>query len=137
MPAQQRLLCGVGSWSVSRRHFTSFKSTDEPSILFLVSALVQLALGKHHQKERRFGPSPANGYTRGTGVKFWQRRKNKGLRDPEMAAPGAIPGSRLSHETGFTSSTAGAHDTATFDHPSKPLTGGYHTAPTGTYATNY
>ena len=118
------------------------------SVLFLISALVQFALGRHHKKEKRFGPSPKNNYTRGSGVKFWQRRKAKkaALRDPEMAgaipatgtgthaalAPGA-PDYRASHDTGYTGTTA-ARESATYDTHHKPMQGGYHTAPTGTYA---
>ncbi|CAI6269791.1 unnamed protein product [Periconia digitata] len=119
------------------------------AVLFLVSALVQVALGRHHKKEKRFGPSPANGYTRGSGVKFFGRKKGrKGtVRDPEMA--GAVPASgglapgahdyRPSHDTAYTGSTVAAPG-ATYENSHKPLSGGYHTAPTGTYntpATNY
>ncbi|KAF2005148.1 hypothetical protein P154DRAFT_518693 [Amniculicola lignicola CBS 123094] len=115
------------------------------AFLFAVSAIVQLCLGRHHQKEKRFGPSPRNNYTRGSGGKFWQRKnKNHGLRDPEMA--GAVPatgtlapgvhhhdGVRPSHDTAYTGSTVGG--TGVYDNHHKPLAGGYHTAPTGTYAT--
>ncbi|KAF1962865.1 hypothetical protein CC80DRAFT_434139 [Byssothecium circinans] len=117
--------------------------------LFLLSALVQFCLGRHHKKEKRFGPSPANGYTRGSGVKFFGRRRGrKGtMRDPEMA--GAVPAAgtstlapgahdyRPSHDTAYTGSTVTAPGT-TYEHahkPHSPLAGGYHTAPTGTYAT--
>lgn len=122
------------------------------AFLFAISAIVQLFLGRNHRKEKRFGPSPANNYTRGSGIKFWQRgRKNRGgLRDPEMSA-GAAPAAgglapaaadyRPSHDTAYTGSTV-APQSATYDNPHKPLVGGYHTAPTGTYnhttpATNY
>jgi hypothetical protein len=126
------------------------------AFLFILSALVQVALRQHHKKEKKYGPSPANGYTAGTGKKpkFWQRgRKQRGVaghRDPEMAggvpvvAGNGIPGHhdtvRQSHDTAFTGTTAG-RTSAAYDH-NKPLVGGYHTAPTGTYnhatpATNY
>jgi hypothetical protein len=104
---------------------------------------VQLALGRHHKKEKRFGPSPANNYTSGTGRRrFWQKRST-GPRDPEMA--GTVPGTttqttgtlapgahdyRPSHDTAYTGTTA---QSGTYDAPHKPLVGGYHTAPTGTY----
>lgn len=122
------------------------------SLLFLLSALVQLALGRHHQKEKRYGPSPANNYTRGSGDRFWQRRRKNqsGLRDAEMAgavpatgtlAPAANEHNRPSHDTAYTGSTVAA---GPYEHTHKPMTGGYHTAPTGTYnvpshahATNY
>ncbi|KAF2741097.1 hypothetical protein EJ04DRAFT_507517 [Polyplosphaeria fusca] len=135
--------------TVCRLNTACFAVSILGAFLFLISALVQLALGRHHKKEKRFGPSPSNNYTRGSGVKFWQRRrKNRGgLRDPEMA--GAVPPSgtlapgatdvRPSHDTAYTGSTV-APQSATYENPHKPLHGGYHTAPTGTYnnaATNY
>jgi hypothetical protein len=124
------------------------------AILFLFSALVQVALARHHKKEKRYGPSPSNNYTGGSGVKFWQRRRKNnavagGLRDPEMAGSAAAPTSTLtpgaphdvrpSHDTAYTGTTVsnpGQYES------NKPLHGGYHTAPTGTYnqtgyATNY
>lgn len=126
-----------------------FLVLTENSALFLISAIVQVLLARHHKKEKRFGPSPANNYTRGSGAKFWQRRrKNRGVRDPEMV--GSVPGTtatgttgtlapgahdyRPSHDTAYTGTTA-ARESATYDSPHKPLAGGYHTAPTGTYHT--
>ncbi|KAL1600943.1 hypothetical protein SLS59_005608 [Nothophoma quercina] len=124
------------------------------AFLFLLSIPVQLFLGRHHKKEKRFGPGPTNNYTRGSGAKFWQRkRRNNELRDPEVAtvpatsttghaalAPGARD-YRPSHDTHMTGSTVAApHGTATTgpldNHGyTKPAHSGYHTAPTGTYAT--
>ena len=114
-------------------------------------------LGRHHKKEKRFGPGPTNNYTAGSGRKFWQRKNRKSeLRDPEVAtvpattaattnhaalAPGAHHDYRPSHDTHMTGSTAyggaphvadGPLDKTTYN---APVTGGYHTAPTGTYAT--
>ncbi|KAK0392392.1 hypothetical protein NLU13_1887 [Sarocladium strictum] len=34
---------------------------------FIFSLFTELALARHHRKEKRFGPSPANGYTSGYG----------------------------------------------------------------------
>jgi len=121
------------------------------AFLFLISIPVQILLSRHHKKEKRFGPSPTNNYTRGTGVKFWQRNKRStGLRDPEVAttttAPGATlaPGARdyrPSHDTAYTGSTVGAPHTGYESNLNKPVQGGYHSAPTATYgatpATNY
>lgn len=116
------------------------------AVLFFISAIVQLALGRHHKKEKRFGPSPANGYTAGSGRrKFWRRKRRTGTRDPEMA--GTVPAATTTHHTGGALAPGHAdyrpsHDTAytgttaqsgTYDAPHKPLVGGYHTAPTGTY----
>ncbi|KAL1649687.1 hypothetical protein SLS61_006343 [Didymella pomorum] len=122
------------------------------AFLFLISIPVQILLGRHHKKEKRFGPGPENGYTKGSGTKFWQRKKrNNELRDPEVAAVPATtttghaalaPGARdyrPSHDTHMTGSTvAPPHGTATHgpldNHAyNKPVTGGYHTAPQGTY----
>ncbi|KAI9646783.1 hypothetical protein NHQ30_004782 [Ciborinia camelliae] len=44
------------------------------TVFFFISMFVEMALIKHHQKEKAFGPSPKNGYTAGTPHrKFWQR----------------------------------------------------------------
>ncbi|KAH7122255.1 hypothetical protein B0J11DRAFT_531036 [Dendryphion nanum] len=144
----------VSLGTACRLNSASFAVAIAGALLFLIAALVQVALGRHHKKEKRFGPSPANNYTRGSGIKFWQRRRAKrsGLHDPEMAgaaaaprvsstlAPGATHDYRHSHDTAYTGSTVAPHS-ATYENPHKPLVGGYHTAPTGTYkstpATNY
>lgn len=122
------------------------------AVLFLFSVLFQLFLSRHHKKEKAFGPSPKNGYTKGSGVKFWQRNKahrTTGHRDPEvgtvpvattggLAPPVAAHEYRASHDTAYTGSTVNAPG-AQYD-SNKPLHGGYHTAPAGTYntpATNY
>lgn len=114
------------------------------AFLFLLSALVQVFLMKHHKKEKAFGPSPTNGYTNGSKPKFWQRKRatrTTGHHDPEvgmapasagLVAPGATHDYRPSHDTAYTGSTVAAPHSAYESH--KPVTGGYHTAPTGTYA---
>ncbi|KAF2762301.1 hypothetical protein EJ05DRAFT_473213 [Pseudovirgaria hyperparasitica] len=111
------------------------------AFLFAISAVVQLFLGRHHQREKRFGPSPANNYTAGSGNrKFWQRssrpKTTHEARDAELATGGLAAGQpdmRPSHETGYTGSTVG--NTAAYDSAGKPVNGagGYHTGP----ATNY
>src|SRR5436190_21048794 len=46
------------------------------SFLFLLTLFCQLALGKQHQKDKRYGPSPANNYTAGSGGgSFWSLRR--------------------------------------------------------------
>ncbi|KAI8935017.1 hypothetical protein NX059_008682 [Plenodomus lindquistii] len=119
------------------------------AFFFLISALLQFALRRDHKKEKAFGPSPTNGYTQGSGTKFWQRKKRAPMAtDPEvgtvpvgaggLAPPVAGHNYRASHDTAYTGSTVGAPG-ATYEH-NKPVTGGYHTAPAGTYqspATNY
>ncbi|EAU34138.1 conserved hypothetical protein [Aspergillus terreus NIH2624] len=50
---------------------------------FLFSILFQVLYARHHKREKRFGPSPANGYTYGTRRRaFWRRNKNS----PETAS---------------------------------------------------
>jgi hypothetical protein len=40
--------------------------------------LLQVLLARHHKREKRFGPSPANGYTYGSRRRGgWFSRKNK------------------------------------------------------------
>ena len=94
--------------------------------LFLVTAVMQLLLVRHHKKEKAFGPSPSNNYTKGSGkTPFWKRgrkAKTHNTHDAEMATVGAIPSThathdshkhhnthptdlRPSHETGMTGST--------------------------------
>ena len=133
--------------SICRLNTAVFAVAIIGAFLFLISIPVQLWIGRHHKKEKRYGPGPSNGYTKGSGVKFWQRnRKNKAMRDPEVATVPAASGGlhapghnvRPSHDTAYTGSTVAAPNTA-YEH-NKPLGGGYHTAPTGTYqtpATNY
>ncbi|OCK75358.1 hypothetical protein K432DRAFT_174702 [Lepidopterella palustris CBS 459.81] len=125
------------------------------AVLFLISTLVQLLLGRHHQKEKRYGPGPSNGYTFGSGKRRpWQRRqKNKGVRDAELGTVGGVTAGGLmadkhhhdirpSHDTGYTGSTV-APTTATFENTNKPLhngynaAGGYHTTPTGAAVNPY
>jgi len=82
--------------------------------LFLVTALLQVALVRHHRREKRYGPSPANNYTAGSG-RFWRRnrRGNRSTRsahytrDAEVAAvaAGGLAPGRHSHETGYTGTT--------------------------------
>ncbi|KAL8358329.1 hypothetical protein RB601_009640 [Gaeumannomyces tritici] len=38
-------------------------------VFFVFSAITEVALGRHHHKENRIGPSPDNGYTSGYGSK--------------------------------------------------------------------
>jgi len=54
--------------------------------LFLISILFQVLLARHHKREKRFGPSPANGYTSGSRRRWWRRNKS-----PE-AGSDALPG---------------------------------------------
>jgi len=93
--------------------------------LFLICAGLQLGIARKHQKEKRIGPSPANGYTSGSKRHFWQRRSRAAPIDPE----GGITDPKYSHDTGYTGAP-----TATYDSTGRPVSGGFHTGPTGSYA---
>jgi len=72
-------------------------------VLFLISAIFNVLLIRHHKKEKRYGPSPSNNYTKGMGRRpFWRRNKPiRGTRDAELATAGTTQ-PRISHETGLT-----------------------------------
>ncbi|KAK5078234.1 hypothetical protein LTS08_002924 [Lithohypha guttulata] len=78
--------------------------------LFLLSAVWQILMVRHHKKEKKFGPSPSNNYTSGTGkTPFWKRgrrNKNRHTKDAEtVGAMTAMPHGtavRPSHETSTT-----------------------------------
>ena len=102
---------GAGNWGyVCSLNTAAFAMAILNIFLFLITPIFQLMLVRHHKKEKRYGPSPSNDYTTGTGRRpFWKRngRKNKAnTRDAEMAT-GTSPaaGYRPSHETGMTGST--------------------------------
>jgi len=79
-----------------RLNKSAFAVSIIAAFLFLIAAAVQLSIGRQHQKDKRYGPSPANGYTSGPAPKrhFWQRR-TRGPVDPE---PG-ITNPKGSYET--------------------------------------
>lgn len=89
-----------------------FAAAIAGAVLFLISALVQALLGRHHRREKRYGPSPTNGYTSGrTGRKFWVRKPQKTTHDPEVAM--------ATHGT-----TNGTTHTTHTTHTTTPATGG-------------
>ncbi|KAL4886641.1 hypothetical protein BJY04DRAFT_178061 [Aspergillus karnatakaensis] len=63
---------------------------------FLISILFQFLLGRHHKREKRFGPSPANNYTYGSQRRgFFSRNK----RYPDNASGDDIlPGHPTPHD---------------------------------------
>jgi hypothetical protein len=105
--------------------------------LFLLSAVFNVLLVQHHKKEKKYGPSPANNYTKGSGRRpFWKRNKTpKGTRDAELATAGTTHHhSRVSHETGMTGTTInGGHPT----HVGDPKYGQPGYGQQQGYATNY
>jgi len=80
--------------------------------LFLITAVLQILLVRHHRKEKRYGPGPSNNYTSGAGRRpFWKRnKKTHTTRDAELATAGAAGthhAMRPSHDTGYTGTTTG------------------------------
>lgn len=128
----------VSLHTACRLNTAAFAVSIIGAILFLITAAMQVALVRHHKKEKRYGPSPSNNYTSGYGKrKFWQRKpKNNNTRDAEMASGGlAAPGPdmRPSHETGTTlgNNNAAAYDKDAYA-PQGGAHSGYYTAPQGT-----
>jgi len=122
------------------------------AFVFFLSALFQLWLARHHQKEKRYGPSPANNYGKGSGVRFFQRRRGErsahaaAAKDAEAGGFAATDGTHTNghHHNGVGAadgtyvgnkyeepSMAGTHNTGV------PTAGGYHTGPTGTAVNPY
>jgi len=77
------------------------------ALFFLLSIPIELALMRHHKKEKAFGPSPNNGYTAGSPKrKFWQRKpKNATYVEknpdalPSHTTPAAVRDSYATEET--------------------------------------
>lgn len=130
------------------------------AFLFLCTAALQVALMRHHKKEKRYGPGPDNNYTSGTGRRrgmFGKKnKKTTAEKDAELGTVGAgagagtlaagHPDTRPSHETGYTGSTVAEPGTATsYDkvdgqhgaHAPHGTHGGYYTQPQGTGVNPY
>ena len=91
--------------------------TVPSSVLFLVSAFLQVALSRAQKKEKRYGPGPSNNYTSGSGKKkFWQRknRQNKTHRDAEagILGAGALTDEKHHHHNNNNNNTRPSNDTA-------------------------
>jgi len=152
----------VTNGTACRFNKASFSVAIIGAFVFLIAAVFQLFLGKHHKKEKRFGPSPSNGYTHGSSGnrRFWQR-KRKGT--AAGAVGGAAAGSALhkdveaghggltadhyvdtrpSHDTAFTGSTvtapgAAMHGTAVGNKYDPTVTSGHGThGALGTHGTH-
>lgn len=67
---------------------------------------MQVAVARHAQKEKKYGPSPANNYTSGSGNKFWKRKQKPSNKDAEMSdyptTGTAVTADRPSYDTGTT-----------------------------------
>jgi len=124
------------------------------AFIFLISAFVQVFLGRHHQKQNRYGPSPANNYTKGNGIRFFKRRR--GARSAHAAATkdaeagtfgtGVVAADPTHHNTGsyvgnkYEAEPAytGHHTGVLNGHNSTvPVAGGYHTGPAGSAVNPY
>jgi hypothetical protein len=122
-PGGQRYSISFGT--ACRLNTAAFAVSIIGAFLFLISAFMQLWLGRHHQREKRFGPSPANNYTYGSGNKWFKRRRGPKTtqaayaKDTEVAGGLNAPDAPA-HETGYTGTT-----------------GGYHTGPVGTSVNPY
>lgn len=89
------------------------------SLFFLVSALVEVALARHHRKAKRFGPGPGNNYTSGYarrggvgGFLSRFRRNKKGSDEPDSDLPAHTTPAQLDGRQSYaTDATAvGHHD---------------------------
>ncbi|KAK5175672.1 uncharacterized protein LTR77_000811 [Saxophila tyrrhenica] len=126
------------------------------AFLFLVTAVMQVLLVRHHRKEKRYGPSPSNNYTSGSGKKggLFSRKKNTdahAMKDAEAGngtAPVAGDGYTNGYTHGNTNETSYTHgntnDTSytngyangTHTTTAPNTHSGYYTQPTGTAASN-
>ncbi|UZP44440.1 hypothetical protein NXS19_012252 [Fusarium pseudograminearum] len=100
-------------------------------IFFILSILVEVALARHHRKEKRFGPGPTNDYTSGYGAKggffsrIFRRRKNTAAGNddalPEHAHPDQLDTYRQSHATDRTAVNNFPDDNAYNKYENNPL----------------
>jgi hypothetical protein len=105
---------------------------------------MQLFLGRHHQKEKKYGPSPKNNYTKGNGIKFF-KRKNHNEHDVHNAAvkdaeAGVVGHNGVGHHDGVveTEPYASRYETpAAAHHTGVPTAGGYHTGGAGSAVNPY
>lgn len=83
---------------------------------FIFSAIVEVSLVRNRQKEKRFGPSPKNNYTSGsgTGKRFgFLGRRNKSVRSqntnvlPQHTHPDAVRDSYATESTAVSGGAAG------------------------------
>ncbi|QIW97829.1 hypothetical protein AMS68_003347 [Peltaster fructicola] len=140
----------VKYYTACRLNTAAFAVSIIAIIFFLITAAMQIALARSHKKDKRFGPSPDNGYTSGPAKKrnFWTRKskRNNLEKDAELgaatgtlAAPHHNHHTRASHDTATTAVGTGvAHDKyETAPAPVHGTHGGYYTQPTGTGANPY
>jgi hypothetical protein len=128
-----------------QRPATPSGNADTSSFVFIISAVVQVWLGRRHMRDKRYGPSPANDYTEGSGIRWFRRRR--GARSAHAAAVKAA-----APEGAFTraSAASGGGPRPTHYEGEQPAVdngpqrysevyhaGGYHTAPSGAAVNPY
>lgn len=100
-----------------------------------MSILFDILLARHHKREKRFGPSPANDYTWGSRRMFW-RKKNKPEANanalPEHPAPSEVGEVEMGAEPqaekgwfGRKTPTPAPQGTAGYGYGSSAYTGNY------------
>ena len=82
---------------------------DVSSFFFLFSIITEIFLRRHHRKEKRFGPSPRNDYTSGSGRRqgflgrmFGRKKRQNSYDDnglPEHTHPGQLDRPSYATET--------------------------------------
>ncbi|KAL4786309.1 hypothetical protein BJX76DRAFT_321519 [Aspergillus varians] len=98
---------------------------------FLISILFQFLYARHQKREKRFGPSPANGYTYGRQRRgFWNR--NKGTPPDDVNGDNMLP----AHPTPLDVETGPAPNEKQgwfnrFGRHDEPVNGTSYAAPTG------
>ncbi|TKX23225.1 hypothetical protein C1H76_4292 [Elsinoe australis] len=148
--ADQNVTYSTSLGTACRLNQAAFAVSIAGVFLFLALAFMQVFLVRHHKKEKRFGPSPDNNYTSGTGRRWpWQRKKNAaavgagagayGARDTEMGGVDTRP----SHDTAYTGSTMAAPPQTGYVKDAEPVNHGhsahdrYYTQPEGTGVNPY
>lgn len=87
----------VSGPTACRLNKAAFACSIIGAFLFLIAAVFQVLLVRSGKKEKRYGPSPANNYTSGSGKRnyaFWNKKSKNGQvvsRDAEMGTAAAAP----------------------------------------------
>jgi len=134
----------VSLFTACRMNTVAFAVAVIGAFIFLITALFQLWLGRHHKREKKYGPSPQNDYTSGSGVRFFKSRR--GAKSAHAAAA-------TDSEAGYVPTTIGqtnGHTSLATDdtyvgnkyepaphHAGIPTAGGYHTGPAGSAVNPY
>lgn len=106
-------------------------------IFFVLSILMEVALARHHRKEKRFGPSPHNNYTSGAGHRangggFFARmfrRPGATKPNPDDQLPGHTQPSQLDGRHSYATETTAVNADNRYSGNYKPeAVGGYNGA---------